>query len=146
VTRKLLAVPVLLLLAGVLGAEEKTANKDLEQLQGKWTIETLTVNGNDEYKDGGTKIVLTFQGDKGTFELGKVNDDYRKFTIKIDPSTNPKCMDLTFGDRKEVMEAIYEIKGDELRICVHLEGKNRPTEFAAPEGSNTALAVAKRVK
>jgi len=142
----LLVLPVLLLVAAVLGADDKAADKELDKVQGKWTVESLTVAGKNEYADGAPKIVLVFKGNKGDVEAGNVVLEYSKFTISLDPSTDPKCMDLTFGKAGVTFEAIYEVKGDDLRICVHLEPRNRPTEFASPEGSKAALAVAKRQK
>jgi hypothetical protein len=45
-----------------------------------------------------------------------------------------------------VILGIYEISGDTLKVCFDPEGKKRPTEFKTAAGSQTTLAVYKRVK
>jgi uncharacterized protein (TIGR03067 family) len=145
-TARLCVLLPLLLAAPLAADEKKAADKDLEALEGKWVFETLVVGGVDEYKDGAPKVVIQFKGGKGEFVEGNVVPDYRTFKFKIDPTTDPKCLDVTFIDKGETMEAIYELKGDELKICVHAGGKERPTKFESPEGSPLVLAVAKRQK
>jgi uncharacterized protein (TIGR03067 family) len=148
---KVLALPVLLLAAPLMGAEEKkAADKDLEALQGTWLVETLVGNGKDFYADGQSKVTVTFKGNKGTLDGNDLlKKEYATFTVKLDPSTTPKCLDMTItdGNQKDVVfECIYEVKGDELKICAVLGGKERPTDFTSAEGSNRVLAVAKRQK
>lgn len=79
----------------------------------------------------------------------EVKKDYAKVYFKLDPSTIPPCIDINVaeGVQKDAdMEGIYELKGDELKICVKVVGKARPAKFASPEGENIALIVLKRVK
>lgn len=68
--------------------------------------------------------------------------DYAKIRFKIDPTTAPACVDLltTDGAQKDaVIEGIYELKDKQLKLCVRLQGKDRPTEFASPDGSSIVL-------
>ena len=44
------------------------------------------------------------------------------------------------------MEGIYQLKDDELKICLKVLGGDRPSEFNAPEGSSIVLMVLKRNK
>jgi uncharacterized protein (TIGR03067 family) len=142
---------VCLLAAGVLpavAAEPDPVSKDRKALQGEWAVEALEYNGKD-YTDK-YKIafackddVLTVQGD------GAVRKEYAKLTFKLDPSTTPKCVDLTVagGVQKDAkLEGIYELKGDELRLCVKVFGSDRPTEFKSPAGASIALLTLKRKK
>jgi uncharacterized protein (TIGR03067 family) len=131
-----------------LAAEPDPAAKDRKALQGEWAVESLEYNGKD-YTDK-YKIafackddVLTVQGD------GAVRKEYAKLTFKLDPSTTPKCVDLTVagGVQKDAkLEGIYELKGDELRLCVKVFGSDRPTEFKSPAGTSIALLTLKRKK
>ena len=89
------------------------------------------------------KDVLIVEGD------GKVRKEYAKLALKLDAGTTPKCVDLTVADgvqKDAVLEGVYELKGDELRLCVRVFGKDRPTEFKSPEGSSIALLTLKRQK
>ena len=49
-------------------------------------------------------------------------------------------------EKGKTILAIYEFKGDTLRICYDLAGKNRPTEFAATKENGCFLVVYQRAK
>jgi uncharacterized protein (TIGR03067 family) len=128
--------------------EPDPPKKDLEAIQGAWAIEALEYNGKDlkdKYKISFTvkKDVLIVEGD------GNVRKEYAKLALKLDAGTTPKSVDLTVADgvqKDALMEGVYELKGDELRLCVRVFGKDRPTEFKSPEGSSIALLTLKRQK
>jgi uncharacterized protein (TIGR03067 family) len=131
----------------LIGADD-AAKKDQEKIQGTWETTAITYNGKDLADE--IKLKFVFKGKEATVEGNdEVQKDYAKFTFKLDPSTNPRCMDITVaeGNQKDTaIEGIYELKGDELRICAKVIGKDRPTKFASPEGESIALLVLKRVK
>lgn len=130
-------------------AADDTAKKDRERLQGSWETTTAVYDGRDLTADG-IKLRFTFKGDIASLDGSEdVIKDYSKLSFKLDPAASPKGIDIkvTAGAQKDtVIEAIYELKGDELRVCAKMIGKERPTKFEAPEGSNNALLVLKRVK
>lgn len=132
----------------VLAAEPDPVRKDVDALQGAWAVEGLEYNDKD-LKDK-YKISFTVKGDVLTVEGdGEVRKEYAKLAFKLDPSTTPKCLDLTVagGSQKDaLMEGIYELKGDEVRLCVRVFGKDRPSEFKSPDGSSIALLSLKRRK
>jgi uncharacterized protein (TIGR03067 family) len=139
------------LLAGVaagFAAEPDSVKKDLDALQGAWAVEGLEYNAKD-VKDT-YKISFVVKGDVLIVEGDdKVRKEYAKLALKLDPSTTPKSVDLTVagGVQKDaVLEGIYELKGDELRLCVKVFGKDRPTEFKSPDGGSVALLTLKRQK
>jgi uncharacterized protein (TIGR03067 family) len=139
---------MLLILAAGPGADE-AAPKDLDAIQGTWETTAVHYDGRDLAADG-LKLKLTFKGKEVSVDGDdEVKKDYGKFTVKLDPSTKPKCIDIVVvaGEQKDsVIEGIYELKGDELRLCARVVGKERPDKFASPEGQNIALVVLKRVK
>ena len=136
------------LLAGLPAADADDAKKDLAKLQGNWTAVSIKYNGQEFAEK--LKLKFVFKNDQVTIEGDdEVKKEYPKVTLKIDPSTTPHCLDLIVlaGVQKDAaMEGIYEIKGDELRICVKVFGKERPGEFASADGSSIALVVLKREK
>ena len=74
---------------------------------------------------------------------------YSKIKIKLDnASAKPHLIDFIVGagEKKGTdIEGIDEWQNaDEFKVCVKLDGKQRPTEFKSPENSNTALIVFKR--
>jgi uncharacterized protein (TIGR03067 family) len=144
-TRALVLGAAVLLVA----AADEAAKKDQDKMQGQWEAVGIEYNGKDLKADG-VKLTFTFKGNKATLSgSDEITKDFSGFTFKLDPSTNPKCIDMTVtaGDQKDsVIEGIYEFKGEELRICAKITEKARPTKFASPEGEFIGLMTLKRVK
>jgi uncharacterized protein (TIGR03067 family) len=140
-----LALPLLL----AADKAEDAVKKELAKFEGTWKTESIEYNGK-QFEDLAKQLRFVFKGDTGTVEGNdKVADEYAKLKLKVDPSTTTKLVDVTVtaGVQKDaVMEGIYEIKGDELRLCLKVQGKDRPSEFKAPAGSDIALIVLKREK
>ncbi|MBI3407783.1 MAG: TIGR03067 domain-containing protein [Planctomycetes bacterium] len=137
-----------LLTGASLAGGSDVVKKDLKALQGAWAVEALEFNGKD--LAGKHKLTFIFKDDVATIEGDDaVQKEYAKIGFKLDPSTNPKCLDITVagGVQKDAkIEGIYELKGDELRLCVLVFGNERPTEFKSPGGSSIALLTLKRKK
>lgn len=119
-----------------------------ERLKGNWRIVSIETEGFQAPKPKEEeKRLATFTGKKW-----KTGQDWG-FSYQLDPSTNPKGMDLKLeDDAKLTIQGIYELKGDELKVCVCLaewitSGKQqRPTVFSTKAGSNTMLFVLRRQK
>lgn len=146
---KLLGIGAAALLLTAADATD-AAKKDLDRLQGTWTPVNLKYDGGDIGDAAEAKFQLVIKGNKIVLtDNDDVKKEYGQFTFKLDPTTMPKSMDVTVtaGSRKDaVLEAIYDVKGDELRICVKVTGKERPAKFESPEGASVALIVLKREK
>jgi uncharacterized protein (TIGR03067 family) len=127
-------------------AEADPSKKELTAFKGKWTMERLEFNGKDVTDR--YKLAFEFKGDAVTIEGdSKVLKDYGKLRLKLHPDINPKGVDVTVTAGVQLdatLEGIYELKGDRLRLCVKVFGKDRPSEFEAPAGSSTALLTLKR--
>ena len=132
---------------GARADDKADVKKELEKLQGTWTFESVEVGGKEEPAADFKGMTVTFKGDKFTVKKG--DEVIQVGTEKLDPSKSPKTLDVkvTEGLNKgAVMLGIYEISGDTLKVCFDPEGKNRPTEFKSASGSQTFVAVHKRVK
>jgi uncharacterized protein (TIGR03067 family) len=129
------------------GGDAAREKKEIEKLQGTWSVSELTYNGKDHSK---LKFNFVFKGNEAVVEGDdKIKVEYARIKVKVDPTTMPKLFDITVagGTQKDaVMEGIYEFKGEELRICAKVFGKDRPAEFASPDGSSIVLMVLKRAK
>src|SRR5439155_10659564 len=105
--------------------------KDLEQLKGAW-IATSYVKDMKPAPEADLKMMkLAIDGDQVSFTKGK---DLRKSTYKLDPTQKPKTVDIVMidgPDKGKMLQGIYEINGDEFKICLALLDKPRPKEFAA---------------
>ena len=70
-------------------------------------------------------------------------------TIKLNASAKPKALDITGTEgpnKGKTIPAIYERKGDTLRVCYDLSGRKRPTEFKTEAGTQLFLVEYKRQK
>jgi len=128
---------ILFLVAGVgflLASEDKALDKDL---LGTWEQVPAAV----------PKVILIITRD--TYAVQVAGQATTPDRYKVDPSRAPRTLDVTRseGPRKgETVLAIYEVKGDSLRTCFALPGRERPTGFTPKEGSGHVLRTYKRVK
>jgi len=141
-------IPTLALAAGRLvpaaRADDADVKKGLEKLQGTWKVESITVGGNKAPKEAAEKITLVVAGDKITVKDGEKNEEA---TIKIDPTKKPPTIDFTpVKDVKNTALGLYELDGDNLKLCWIKDGKARPTAVESKEGSEVVLFVLKREK
>lgn len=70
-------------------------------------------------------------------------------TLKLDAAANPKTFDLTFTagpEKGNTALAIYELDGDDWKLCLTTRGGDRPRRFATEPGSGHALETLKRGK
>lgn len=126
--------------------QDDKVKQEIAKLQGTWTIATLEVEGNKlpEQLLKGAKIEV-----KGDSFVSTMPGAVYKGTIKIDATASPRTLDLIFTDGPEkgnTSLAIYEVDGDNWKMCLTLTGKVRPREFATKAGSGLALETLKRQK
>jgi uncharacterized protein (TIGR03067 family) len=123
--------------------KDDAVKKDLQKLQGNWTVISIEMNGNKtpEDKIGDPKAV--FKGKQYSIH------DFR-LTITIDPAKKPKTnnMDGKDGNGKPLsMIGIYEVEGDSLKICFAKPAeKERPSTFQTKPNSGQSLIRYDRAK
>ena len=106
------------------------ADSDSAEMDGTWKPLSAELAGKPWPKEVLDTMKLILKDDQYTVFVGDQSDEG---TVKRDPSKSPKTMDIkgTKGPNEgKTILAIYELKGDELRVCYDLSGKSRPTEFA----------------
>ncbi len=93
---------------------------------------------------GGARIVV--KGDRfQSLGMGAVYEG----VMKLDPEANPKAFDLTFTagpEKGNTALAIYELNGDDWRLCLTTRGGARPKRFATEPGTGHALETLTRGK
>jgi RNA polymerase sigma-70 factor (ECF subfamily) len=114
---------------------------DQERLQGTWVLESGLSNGKDAPAGFIGSLQLTFRGKQLTARVGKIT---KEGTYTLDPSSNPRGIDLTENGRRPL--GIYRLEGDKLTLCLDEQGKARPTEFRAEAGTSHTLMVLRRQK
>jgi uncharacterized protein (TIGR03067 family) len=117
-----------------------------DKLEGTWLPATAELAGKPFPDEVRKTMKLVIQGDTYTVTVGKAVD---RGTVKRMPSATPKAMDITGTEgptKGKTILAIYERKGDTLRICYDVSGKNRPTEFKTEPDTLLFLVEYKRQK
>ena len=119
---------------------------DTKPVQGNWTPVKAELSGQP-MADAVLKTISLKLGD-GTYEVF-VGDKPDRGTYTVDASTRPGNMIITGTDgpnKGRIFPAIYELKGDTLRICYDLSGAKRPTEFKSVAGTRLYLVTYHRKK
>jgi uncharacterized protein (TIGR03067 family) len=132
---------------GARAGDNTDVEKERKKFQGTWTFESVEADGKKQPAAEFKGMTLTFEGDRFTVKKG--DEVIMVGTQKLDPSRSPKAVDVKVAkglNKGAVMLGIYEIRGDTLKVCFDPEGKKRPTEFKSASGSQTFVAVHKRVK
>jgi uncharacterized protein (TIGR03067 family) len=126
-------------------AGDEPAKTDADKLQGVWKTVAVEVDGKKMSEDGVKNIRLTVKGDKMIF---KEENKEEEATFKLDETQKPRTIDLTFkaGDKLQTAKLIYDLRGDDLKLCGGKPDKDRPKEFASKAGSGLNLIVLKREK
>ena len=142
----LLILALAALASGSASQNASTTVDELDKLQGTWTFVSLEVEGAKlpEAMLNGSKIII--KGD--SFKSISAGITYEGI-FKIDVSKTPKTLDLIFTDGPEkgrTSLGIFDLVGDNLRICLSLAGSSRPSEFASKQASGFAFETLKREK
>ena len=89
----------------------------------------------------GLHIKLIFDGDKVTFEYP---DHAELGTFKLEVSGTTRTIDVV--TELEPSKGIYQLEGDNLKICGVSRDGERPAEFTTKPGTKQVLFVLKRQK
>ncbi len=140
------------LLASLANAAEPKSTDDLTGLQGYWKPLQCEFQGVPQMPTDVMKQV-TVVYDKSEYHLyfkEKEPDKNGKpvvfrlalANISLDPSTTPKSIVFEFADgalKGEKRHGIYELAGNQLKLCYGPSDKPKPTEFKAPAASGYFL-------
>jgi uncharacterized protein (TIGR03067 family) len=120
---------------------QAAAPKDLDGLQGEWTMVSGRVDGVETPVSPGRAMRCTVRGEKVSFLRG--DQVVEKVTIKLDSDKSPRAIDATL-ESKQVAPGIYRLEGETFTLCYTAPGKHRPSDFAAKAGSGHKLSVWRR--
>jgi uncharacterized protein (TIGR03067 family) len=138
----LIAAAVLLIAAEDKKPDAEAGKKDLDKLQGTWTLVSGKSDGEDLPKELVEKLKLVVDKDKFTIKDGE-NDETA--VVTLDPSQKPAAIDVK-PNTGETVKGVYELKDDDLKICWSKGGKDRPKGFEPKKDSGEILFVLKREK
>jgi uncharacterized protein (TIGR03067 family) len=116
--------------------------KGTPALEGTWVVVSTMVNGKE--RRGAKDAKMVFKGKDVAIKTSKTNVHH---TFTIDPEN--MTIDVVRAGVKSKgwsLKGIYQLKGDELKLCFSQPGKDRPKDFTAGKGSGNSLSVLKRVR
>jgi uncharacterized protein (TIGR03067 family) len=126
----------------------EAAKKDLEKLQGVWIMTAMETEGHvltPEDFEGRNSL---YEGDSLSLRAGETVR--RRGIVTLDPTRTPKAMNTWDADgpyADQTLPGIYELDGDNLKVCFARPGEPRPTKFSSnKEGGGFLVAVYKRKK
>jgi len=135
-----------LTVAALLSAFAADSPNDAKAVQGNWKPIKAELGGQSMTDADLQSISLKL--DNGKYEVF-VGDKPDKGTYTLDSAVKPKGMTITGTagpNSGKTFPAIYEFKGDTLRICYDLSGAKRPTEFKSIAGTRLYLVTYNRKK
>lgn len=120
---------------------------ELQQLQGSWQIELQEEDGAKVPAEDlkGRSLLIG----KNAFVLLGKNAILQLGTLKLNLTKTPRTANVTMLDGKykgDILQGIYTLDGDELKICLDTQGQERPKEFKTTPGSGFLLLVCKRIR
>ncbi len=119
---------------------------DAKAVQGNWKPVKAELAGQP-MPDAVLKSI-SLKLDNGKYEVF-VGDKPDRGTYTVDSTSNPKSMTITGTagpNRGKTFPAIYELKGDTLRMCYDLSGAKRPADFKSTAGTQLYLVTYNRKK
>ena len=125
--------------------KDPSAKSDLDRLQGTWTLVSAVWDGKPLDEDEAKRITIVFEGDRFRFPREAAEATSQRGTIKIDATKRPRQMDAT-SPMGKVTPGIYEVEGDDYRVCFASPGKERPLAFGSKPGSGYIYEVWRRAK
>ncbi len=138
-------IPAVALLIAADNPSDPASRKDLDGLQGTWKLVSAMQDGKALPEEKVKKTTIVFKDDTFRFPGSAEYATSRAGTIKVDATRTPKQMDA-ISTEKEVMSGIYELNGDDYKVCFAPVGKPRPDELASKPGSGYILQIWKRQK
>jgi uncharacterized protein (TIGR03067 family) len=139
----------LALLVGPARADAKDdLAKEMKALAGTWEVVKMVHDGvvAPLPPEGSPRVTVK---EDGSYAVKAADMALESGVGKIDPAKSPKTLDITPADgpnKGKTLLGIYELKGDELRVCWSEPGKDRPADFTSKEGSGRIFITYKRVK
>jgi uncharacterized protein (TIGR03067 family) len=115
-------------------------------LQGVWVARSMEADGRSAPPKVVEKMRYTFKGDKLFIRGNFANDREEETTYEIDADKSPKHFQFTPPKAPKPILGIYELKGNELKICLRhgRSSEGRPTEFVSKPDSALILIVLKK--
>jgi uncharacterized protein (TIGR03067 family) len=123
---------------------EEAIRTDKKRLQGTWSVVSENVGGQSRRTEGDSHGSWIIDGDKIVMQT----DGRREGKFTIDPSKSPRQIDITVassdGKKEETIRGVYELRGDDLYVCLASGDAPRPLDLRAASGTDQVWLGLKR--
>ena len=119
--------------------------QQLRVLEGTWAFAGLEIDGSSMPPAAMQLSKLLIDGDRFRFESPEGNYEG---IFNIDVEAQPHKIDIEFVEGPEAGNwnyGIFRIEGDQLEICLDLNGKPSPKDFRTSPGSGHAYETLRRI-
>ncbi len=123
------------------------AKTDLARLQGTWNLVAMEAEGHAAAPEDFAGRTSHYDGNRLTLKSN--GEARRRGIVTLDESRTPKAMntwDLDGPYEDETLPGIYELDGDNLKLCFARPGEKRPSKFTTSSGTGFLFFVFKRSK
>lgn len=120
--------------------------EQLRALEGVWSFQSLEVDGQKVPPSAVQRARILIDGDRFRSESPEATYE-GVFNIDVEPT--PHHIDIEFVEGPEAgntNRGIFALEGDRLEICLDMNGKRRPTEFATKPKAGHAYEVLRRTR
>jgi uncharacterized protein (TIGR03067 family) len=157
-TRAIFAFVLGLVVARTAPADDKTIQREVESLKGRWRATSVLSPGQAVPKEvlDGLQVTWTFkEGGHAVFSTKEFEGKDPEYTYRLDLSKSPKIIDFTYvGPEKETRGrkqfGIYKLEMGKLTLCLTTSPdateKDRPKEFAIKGEDGILLELERRTK
>lgn len=124
----------------------EAADNPEEALQGVWVAQSMEADGKAAPADVVKQMRFTFRQDKLLIRGNFSDDREEECSYKLDPARSPRHLDILPPREEKPVLAIYELQGDQLKVCLRHNGAaaGRPRDFQSLPNSQVVLIVFKR--
>src|SRR5260370_3005290 len=113
--------------------------KELARLEGTWRFTMIQADGTKLADEVVRDARIRMAGKGCTFRVDKELHDG---IINVDPTQKPRTINVTFTsgpDKGKTALGIYELSGNQFKVCMGVAGAERPKEFASTPKSGHVL-------
>jgi uncharacterized protein (TIGR03067 family) len=128
------------------GPKKASVPPDQGSLQGLWKLTAVESNGIMQSGEGIQIYKFAFVGNQylSALPTGPNSGNYR-----LDNVRDPKTLDLAIRDgpgQGVTQQAIFELKGDLLWVCIGKSPSERPRDFTGRQGNGQTVFTLERLK
>src|SRR5205085_4555171 len=105
------------------------AKKDMEALQGTWRVVSSQVGDEKASAEEVARRKVTVKGNVLAYDYGNEKDKKQEGAVKLDPKKKWLDWAVTSPEAGRTALAIYELKGDDLKIGFGNDGVVRPRRW-----------------